>query len=50
MEYLRQLVTEMVSDLHGDIEVGGNFWFSYQDEEFTGRVYERFNGHLVVAF
>lgn len=50
MEYLQQLITEMVSDLHGDIEVGEDFSFTYQDQEFSGRVYERFNGHLVVAF
>jgi SpoVK/Ycf46/Vps4 family AAA+-type ATPase len=50
MEYLQQLVSEMVSDLRGDIEVGEEFSFTYQDQEFSGRVYERFNGHLVVAF
>ena len=50
MEYLQQLITEMVSDLHGDIEVGEEFTFTYHDLEFSGRVYERFNGHLVVVF
>lgn len=50
MEYLQQLISEMVSDLRGDIEVGEEFSFTYQDKEFSGRVYERFNGHLVVAF
>ena len=49
MEYLQQLITEMVSDLHGDIEVGEEFTFTYHDLEFSGRVYERFNGHLVVV-
>jgi SpoVK/Ycf46/Vps4 family AAA+-type ATPase len=50
MEYLQQLISEMVSDLRGDIEVGEEFTFTYHDQEFSGRVYERFNGHLVVAF
>jgi len=50
MEYLQQLITEMVSDLKGDIEVGEDFSFTYKDQEFAGRVYERFNDHLVVAF
>ncbi|MFM2113517.1 MAG: hypothetical protein RL643_475 [Actinomycetota bacterium] len=50
MEYLQQLISEMVSDLRGDIEVGEEFSFTYHDQEFSGRVYERFNGHLVVAF
>ncbi len=50
MEYLKQLITEMVSDLQGDIEVGEDFSFTYKNQEFTGRVYERFNGHVVVAF
>jgi SpoVK/Ycf46/Vps4 family AAA+-type ATPase len=50
MEYLQQLISEMVSDLRGDIEVGEEFTFMYHDQEFSGRVYERFNGHLVVAF
>jgi len=50
MEYLQQLITEMVSDLKGDIEVGEDFSFTYKDQEFVGRVYERFNDHVVVAF
>ena len=50
MEYLQQLITEMVSDLCGDIEVGESFAFTYKDQVMEGRVYERFNGHLVVAF
>lgn len=50
MEYLQQLISEMVSDLRGDIGVGEEFSFTYHDQEFSGRVYERFNGHLVVAF
>ena len=50
MEYLRQLITEMVSDLCGDIEVGESFAFTYKDQVMEGRLYERFNGHLVVAF
>jgi SpoVK/Ycf46/Vps4 family AAA+-type ATPase len=40
----------MVADLKGDIEVGEDFSFTYKDQEFAGRVYERFNGHLVVVF
>ena len=50
MEYLQQLITEMVSDLCGDIEVGESFAFTYKDQVMEGRLYERFNGHLVVAF
>ncbi len=50
MEYLQQLITEMVSELKGDIEVGEDFSFTYKDQEFVGRVYERFNDHVVVAF
>ena len=50
MEYLQQLIAEMVCDLRGDIEPGEEFSFTYQEQEFSGRVYERFNGHLVVAF
>ena len=50
MEYLQQLITEMVSDLCGDIEVGEFFAFTYKDQVMEGRLYERFNGHLVVAF
>jgi hypothetical protein len=43
-------MTEMVSDLCGDIEVGESFAFTYKDQVMEGRLYERFNGHLVVAF
>ena len=50
MEYLQQLIAEMVSDLQGDIEIDEEFSFTYQGQEFSGRVYERFNGHIVVAF
>ena len=50
MEYLQQLISEMVSDLQGDIEIDEEFSFTYQGQEFSGRVYERFNGHIVVAF
>ena len=50
MEDLQQLITEMVSDLCGDIEVGESFAFTYKDQVMEGRLYERFNGHLVVAF
>lgn len=50
LEYLTQLVTEMVEDFEGVIAEGASFGFTYHDVSFTGRVYERFNGHLVVAF
>jgi SpoVK/Ycf46/Vps4 family AAA+-type ATPase len=50
MEYLQQLIAEMVSDVQGDIEIDEEFSFTYQGQEFSGRVYERFNGHIVVAF
>jgi SpoVK/Ycf46/Vps4 family AAA+-type ATPase len=50
MEYLQQLIAEMVSDMQGDIEIDEEFSFTYQGQEFSGRVYERFNGHIVVAF
>lgn len=50
LDYLRQLVTEMVSGFSGEIAEGDRFSFVYNGQTFTGRVYERFNGHLVVAF
>lgn len=50
LEYLRQLVTEMVTGFSGEIAEGDRFTFVYNDQDFTGRVYERFNGHLVVSF
>lgn len=49
-DYLHQLITEMVDDFKGDVSPGEDFTFVYQAQRFSGRVYERFNGHLVVAF
>ena len=50
IDYLQQLITDMASDLDGDIAVGENFTFVYEGQKFSARVYERFNGHVVVAF
>ncbi|MFM7047288.1 MAG: AAA family ATPase [Actinomycetota bacterium] len=50
LDYLSQLVTEMVDHFEGVVAEGESFTFTYGDSSFTGRVYERFNGHLVVAF
>lgn len=50
MEYFEQLITEMVDDLQGEVAPGEEFTFTYQGQKFVGRIYERFNGHLVVAF
>ena len=50
IDYLQQLITDMASDLDGDIAVGENFTFVYEGQKFAARVYERFNGHVVVAF
>ena len=50
LDYLNQLITEMVSDFQGEVAVGESFSFGYNDQKFEGRVYERFNGHLVVVF
>jgi len=50
IDYLSQLITEMVVDFRGEVAVGETFSFTYNDQKFEGRVYERFNGHLVVVF
>ena len=50
LEYLRQLITEMVDDFSGEVAEDETFGFIYGGQKFTGRIYERFNGHLVVAF
>ncbi len=50
LDYLQQLITEMVSEFEGIIEEGEKFTFTHDGERFSGRVYERFNGHYVVVF
>ena len=50
IDYLQQLITDMATELDGEIAVGENFMFVYEGQKFAGRVYERFNGHIVVSF
>lgn len=50
IEYVRRLITEMVEEFTGDVAVGETFSFVYNDQRFEGRIYERFNGHMVVLF
>jgi len=50
LESLRHFVSEMVNDLSGEIAEDEIFGFVYGGQKFTGRIYENFNGRLVVAF
>ena len=48
--YLRQLLTEMVQNLSGEVDLDEKFEFDFSGERFRGRVYERYNGYYVVVF
>jgi hypothetical protein len=48
--YLRALIEELGENVRGDFAEGETFAFTYGGVTFTGRIYQRFNGHLVVAF
>jgi hypothetical protein len=40
IDYLRQLITDMATDIDGDIAVGENFTFVYEGHKFAGRIYD----------
>jgi hypothetical protein len=50
LDYLQQIISELSDDLDGIVALDEEFTFSHRGEDVRGRVYRRFNDHVVVAF